>query len=108
MNESYVLPIVSQLGGEPQVTDEGDIIYVFLDCNSLQRALQLGPTHPTAQTMLANELRRTRHHTTATTSTFNDTNNTTTIDTRIEDEEETTTAATTNIRVDQDTTTVLG
>jgi hypothetical protein len=29
VDESYVLPIVSSLGGEPQVTDDGEIIYVF-------------------------------------------------------------------------------
>ncbi len=29
VDESYVLPIVSQLGGEPTVTDDGDIVYVF-------------------------------------------------------------------------------
>lgn len=31
VDESYVLPIVSRLGGEPVVTDEGDIVYVFSD-----------------------------------------------------------------------------
>mmetsp|Transcript_6973 Transcript_6973/g.13159 ORF Transcript_6973/g.13159 Transcript_6973/m.13159 type:complete len:587 (+) Transcript_6973:35-1795(+) len=31
VEEGFVLPIVSQLGGEPVVTDEGDIIYVFPD-----------------------------------------------------------------------------
>jgi len=69
-------------------------------CNSLQRALQLDPTHPTARTMLANELRQTRHQTAATASTSNNDN----IDTPIE-EEETTAAA--NMRVDEDTTTVF-
>jgi hypothetical protein len=29
VNESFVLPIVTQLDGEPQVTEDGDIIYVF-------------------------------------------------------------------------------
>ena len=29
VDESFVLPIVSQLGGEPTVTDDGDIVYVF-------------------------------------------------------------------------------
>lgn len=29
VDESFVLPIVSQLGGEPIVTDDGDIVYVF-------------------------------------------------------------------------------
>mmetsp|Transcript_25946 Transcript_25946/g.57646 ORF Transcript_25946/g.57646 Transcript_25946/m.57646 type:complete len:626 (+) Transcript_25946:109-1986(+) len=29
VDESYVLPIVTQLGGEPTVTDDGDIVYVF-------------------------------------------------------------------------------
>lgn len=29
VDESYVLPIVSQLGGEPTVTEDGDIVYVF-------------------------------------------------------------------------------
>ena len=29
VDESFVLPIVTQLDGEPQVTDEGDIVYVF-------------------------------------------------------------------------------
>jgi hypothetical protein len=31
VDESFVLPIVAQLDGEPQVTDDGDIIYVFPD-----------------------------------------------------------------------------
>mmetsp|Transcript_18047 Transcript_18047/g.50136 ORF Transcript_18047/g.50136 Transcript_18047/m.50136 type:complete len:572 (+) Transcript_18047:201-1916(+) len=31
VDESFVLPIVSQLDGEPRVTEEGDIIYVFPD-----------------------------------------------------------------------------
>ena len=29
VDESFVLPIVTQLDGEPQVTEEGDIVYVF-------------------------------------------------------------------------------
>mmetsp|Transcript_54416 Transcript_54416/g.80773 ORF Transcript_54416/g.80773 Transcript_54416/m.80773 type:complete len:648 (-) Transcript_54416:400-2343(-) len=29
VDERFVLPIVTELGGEPQVTDEGDIVYVF-------------------------------------------------------------------------------
>ena len=29
VDESFVLPIVTQLGGVPTVTDEGDIVYVF-------------------------------------------------------------------------------
>ncbi len=29
VDESFVLPIVTQLDGEPQVTEDGDIIYVF-------------------------------------------------------------------------------
>lgn len=29
IDESYVLPLVSALNGEPQVTDDGDIIYIF-------------------------------------------------------------------------------
>lgn len=29
VDESFVLPIVAQLDGEPQVTEEGDIVYVF-------------------------------------------------------------------------------
>lgn len=29
VDESFVLPIVTQLDGEPRVTDEGDIVYVF-------------------------------------------------------------------------------
>lgn len=31
VDESFVLPIVTQLDGEPRVTDDGDIIYVFED-----------------------------------------------------------------------------
>jgi len=31
VQEGFVLPIVSQLGGEPVVTEEGDIIYIFPD-----------------------------------------------------------------------------
>ena len=29
VDESFVLPIVSQLGGRPEVTEDGDIVYVF-------------------------------------------------------------------------------
>eukprot|EP00980_Cylindrotheca_fusiformis_P005227 scaffold1119_cov120-Cylindrotheca_fusiformis.AAC.7 len=29
VDESFVLPVVTQLDGEPRVTDEGDIVYVF-------------------------------------------------------------------------------
>ena len=29
VDESFVLPIVTQLDGEPQVTEEGDIVYIF-------------------------------------------------------------------------------
>ena len=29
VDEGFVLPIVSQLGGEPTVTDDGDIVYLF-------------------------------------------------------------------------------
>mmetsp|Transcript_11833 Transcript_11833/g.17387 ORF Transcript_11833/g.17387 Transcript_11833/m.17387 type:complete len:395 (+) Transcript_11833:817-2001(+) len=31
VDEAFVLPIVTKLGGEPRVTDDGDIIYVFDD-----------------------------------------------------------------------------
>ena len=31
VEEGFVLPIVSQLGGEPVVTDDGDIVYLFPD-----------------------------------------------------------------------------
>jgi len=31
VDESFVLPIVTKLGGEPTVTDDGDIVYVFPD-----------------------------------------------------------------------------
>jgi len=31
VEEGFVLPIVSQLGGEPVVTDDGDIVYIFPD-----------------------------------------------------------------------------
>jgi hypothetical protein len=31
VDESFVLPIVTQLEGEPQVTEDGDIVYVFPD-----------------------------------------------------------------------------
>jgi len=31
VEEGFVLPIVSQLGGEPVVTDDGDIVYLFQD-----------------------------------------------------------------------------
>lgn len=31
VDESFVLPVVSQLDGEPRVTEDGDIIYVFPD-----------------------------------------------------------------------------
>ena len=31
VDESFVVPLVSELGGRPEVTEEGDIIYVFED-----------------------------------------------------------------------------
>lgn len=31
VNEAFVLPIVSSLGGQPKVTEDGDIVYVFPD-----------------------------------------------------------------------------
>lgn len=31
VDESFVLPLVTQLNGEPQVTEDGDIVYVFQD-----------------------------------------------------------------------------
>jgi len=31
VDERFVLPIVTQLSGEPQVTEEGDIVYIFPD-----------------------------------------------------------------------------
>ena len=41
VDESYVLPIVSQLGGEPVVTDDGEIVYVF---EELQTSASSTPT----------------------------------------------------------------
>jgi len=35
VNERYVLPIVWKLGGEPQVMDQGDVVYVFPDFQSI-------------------------------------------------------------------------
>jgi len=40
VDESFVLPIVTQLDGEPQVTEDGDIVYVF---PSLQVSATKGP-----------------------------------------------------------------
>lgn len=41
VDESFVLPIVTQLDGEPQVTEEGDIVYVFpeLQVSAANRAV---------------------------------------------------------------------
>eukprot|EP00815_Leptocylindrus_aporus_P011142 CAMPEP_0116055482 /NCGR_PEP_ID=MMETSP0322-20121206/3435_1 /TAXON_ID=163516 /ORGANISM="Leptocylindrus danicus var. apora, Strain B651" /LENGTH=574 /DNA_ID=CAMNT_0003539097 /DNA_START=137 /DNA_END=1861 /DNA_ORIENTATION=- len=46
VDESYVLPIVSKLGGEPDVTDDGDILYKFSD-------LQLSATTSSADALEA-------------------------------------------------------
>lgn len=43
VDESFVLPIVSQLGGEPQVTEEGDIVYLFPEL--LQTGSTSSPTN---------------------------------------------------------------
>ena len=40
VDESFVLPIVTQLEGEPRVTDDGDIIYVFPDLQVSASATQ--------------------------------------------------------------------
>ena len=41
VDESFVLPIVTQLDGEPQVTEDGDIVYVFpeLQISAASRAV---------------------------------------------------------------------
>ena len=47
VDESFVLPIVTQLEGEPQVTEDGDIVYTFPD---LQVSTTSVPSLPAATT----------------------------------------------------------
>ncbi|KAL3762758.1 hypothetical protein ACHAW5_002263 [Stephanodiscus triporus] len=44
VDESFVLPIVTQLDGEPRVTDEGDIVYVFPELMTSASATAVGTT----------------------------------------------------------------
>jgi len=53
VDESFVLPIVTQLNGEPRVTDYGDIVYVFPEMqisgqSDLERKLQSAGLPPDA------------------------------------------------------------
>lgn len=50
VDESYVLPIVSQLGGEPTVTEDGDIVYLFPDLQlSAESTLEAAGLEPDAK-----------------------------------------------------------
>ena len=49
VDESFVLPIVTQLGGVPTVTDEGDIVYVFEELQlSAESTLEAAGLQPDA------------------------------------------------------------
>jgi hypothetical protein len=44
VNEGFVLPIVTQLNGEPQVTENGDIVYVFDELQTTTTAAGVATT----------------------------------------------------------------
>lgn len=59
VDESFVLPIVAQLGGEPVVTDDGDIVYVFdeltLSTSNLSTTVKDIPPSATFSSPMAKE-----------------------------------------------------
>ena len=49
VDESFVLPIVAQLDGEPQVTEEGDIVYVFPELMTSASSSSLSSATPSKE-----------------------------------------------------------
>jgi hypothetical protein len=61
VDESFVLPIVSQLGGEPVVTDDGDIVYLFPDLQVSALEEEFGDTYDSATFLEENSLEFSRN-----------------------------------------------
>ena len=58
VDESFVLPIVTQLDGEPQVTDEGDIVYIFPELMKTSASKFVVPNLSSAERRESRILRR--------------------------------------------------
>jgi len=58
VDESFVLPIVTQLDGEPQVTEEGDIVYTFPELMTSAAATTTSSTPSSVSTERMKQLRR--------------------------------------------------
>ncbi len=58
VDESFVLPIVAQLGGEPQVTEEGDIVYVFSELMTSASSSSSSSTSSSISAKEATQMRR--------------------------------------------------
>lgn len=58
VDESFVLPIVTALGGEPVVTEDGEIVYVFSELLTTSAAARSLPTRPSAASREAAVLKR--------------------------------------------------
>lgn len=61
VDESFVLPIVSQLGGEPVVTDDGDIVYLFSDMQVSALEEEFGDSFDSASYLEENSLEFSRN-----------------------------------------------
>lgn len=61
VDESYVLPIVSQLGGEPAVTDDGDIVYLFPDLQVSALEEEFGDSFDSSSYLEENSLEFSRN-----------------------------------------------
>lgn len=58
VDESFVLPIVTQLDGEPQVTEEGDIVYIFPELMKTSSSKSVLPSRSSAERRESRILRR--------------------------------------------------
>ena len=58
VDESFVLPIVTQLDGEPQVTEEGDIVYIFPELMKTSASKFVVPNLSSAERRESRILRR--------------------------------------------------
>eukprot|EP00986_Skeletonema_menzelii_P015572 scaffold12061_cov146-Skeletonema_menzelii.AAC.2 len=58
VDESFVLPIVTQLDGEPQVTEEGDIVYIFPELMKTSASKSVLPNRSSEERRESRILRR--------------------------------------------------
>jgi hypothetical protein len=58
VDESFVLPIVTQLDGEPQVTEDGDIVYIFPELMKTSSSKSAPPTRSSEERRESRILRR--------------------------------------------------